>query len=237
MHAPILVGHGIAPDRPVQPRIDGVGDGRLPHRIPAVPGRRTGKRFGQSRRIVDGERVGHVLGWLVEAAAFERTSRMREIEALAVVRVVAVGLAVVHRGIEGENRFLAPVRLESAPHLVEAGFEGIRSAGDDAVEDHDGGRVLMHVDEHAPLVGPGRPLGHATRLPVARRRRQQADGRVEVRDDLGPHRGGASRRAGVVRFPEIERVSLGVVRDVAPHPPQFEVEMRAEEYGFTRDSR
>ncbi len=171
----------------------------------------------------------------MEAAAFERTARMGQVEPLAVVGVVAVWLSIVHGRVEGEDRLLAPIRLEPAPDLVEARLERVCTAGDDAVQDDDGLGIPVQVDEHPSLVGPGGPRGHAARLATARRRGQQTDGGIEVRDDLVSRSGDAGCSAGIVRFPEVDCVGLDVIRDVAPHPPCFEVEVGAQEDGFALD--
>ena len=251
LHAPILVRHEVPADGPVHPRIDRVGHGCHPHRIPRIPRRGARELLGKPRGAVHREGVREVLRRLVKAAALERTAGMRQVEPLAVIRVVAVRIVVVHRRLVGEDGLGTVLELlEAGPDAIEAGLERIGGAGqragprDDAIQGRDGERILVHVDEQPAFVGPCRPRRDATLVAVPRRRRQQLGGGIEVGKDQVGHRIHAGGRVRIVGLPANIRLRgtrrdigiLVVVRNVAPHPPQLEVIVRPEKDGLAPDA-
>ena len=107
VQTPILVRHAIAADRPVQARIEVHARRDCGARGPGCPRSSCRIRHRQRQTSRVGlEEVDQVLRRLMEAAAAERAARVREVEPLAVVGVVAVRLTVVRRGLIGEDRLL-----------------------------------------------------------------------------------------------------------------------------------
>ena len=125
--------------------------------------------------------------------------------------------------------------MEAGPHVIEAEFERVRAKRDHAVEGRDRRLVLMRVRQHAALIRSGGPRCDSAFVAVPRSGRQQAGGGLEIGEDQLGDGIGASSRVGVVGLP-IVAVGREVVGNVAPHPPQLEVIMRAQEEGFSQDS-
>ena len=237
-HAPVLIRRIVPTDRPVHPGIDGIGGRRPVDRVPVVPSRRVDERLGESGHAIHRVEVREVLRRLVEAAALERTAGMRQVEPLAVVGIVTVRLAVVDRRLVGEDGFRpVGVLIEAGPHAIEADFQSVRLEGviHDAVKGRDRRRILMRVLQHAALVGACGPRRDSALLPVPRRGRQQGSGGLQIGEDQLGNGIGASGRVGVVGL-AIVVVGLEVVGNVAPHAPQLEVIMRAQEERFSHDA-
>src|SRR5258705_13079029 len=92
--SPILVGHPVSPNRPIQTWVNRRHISSLEIGIRCIPGGWSGQSQRQSQRV-NLEEVDEVLRRLVESAATEMASRVREVQPLAVVRVLAVGLAII----------------------------------------------------------------------------------------------------------------------------------------------
>src|SRR5207302_6502201 len=97
VHAPILVRHPVPADRPVQPGIDGIGYRRDPDRVAIIPGGRARERLRQAGDAIHRKDVRLILGRLVKAAALERAPGMRQVEPLAVIRIIPARLSVIDR--------------------------------------------------------------------------------------------------------------------------------------------
>src|SRR5438445_5660086 len=151
METPILVRDTVAPDGPIQPRIDRIGNGRDPGRISGVPRTRTDDGFGQSRHAVHGIEVEEVLRGLMESAAAEWATGMREIQPLAPVRIPPARLAVVRGCLIGKDRLLTVLqRLETGPDVIEARLQSIRPVGGYVVKRGQGSGIILDVDLHPP---------------------------------------------------------------------------------------
>src|SRR5690349_23721779 len=98
----------------------------------------------------------------MEAAASERAAGMREVQTLAVVRVVPVSLAVIRGGLIRPDRFLAVrfVRI-ARPYLIEARFQRVRSGVLDLSQRRQRVGVLAGIHLKAAFVGLGGPRGRS----------------------------------------------------------------------------
>src|SRR5882762_10895202 len=109
---------------------------------------------------------------------------VREIQPLAKVGVVSVGLAVVRGSLIRENGFRTVVeRLEAGPDLIEARLQRVGAVGLHVRQGRHAGRKLAGVDLDASLISFGRPQAGSSLL--ARRRRQQGGCRIEVLYEIG----------------------------------------------------
>src|SRR5207253_3905935 len=122
----------------------------------------------------------------IEAAAAEVASRIREVESLSVVRVLAVRIAVVRRRLVRENRLRTVLGAAKArPYFVEAGLELVWTVCSHVLQHRDRRGVLARVDEHATLVCLCRPRGHASLVAMPRRQWKQLGRRIEILKELG----------------------------------------------------
>ncbi len=156
---------------------------------------------------------------------------MREVEAFSPIRVVRVGLSVIGGGLIRQDGFRAvAIGREPGPDPAEVLLQRIHPAVPHLRQGAQRAGIIpvIHLD-HA-LVGLGGPRRHATDLPIPRARRQQVLGFVEIGQD-GVHDCVRCH----IRLVE-RRVVLGVVGDVLPQPPGFEVIVRPQEQGLAPDA-
>ena len=155
--SPVLIGNAIPTDRPVQPRVHGSALPGHERRVSGVPVR-VRHRQGQSGKRVHLIEIDQILGRLVEATATERAAGMREIQALAIVGIIAVGLAVIGGGLIRQDGLLAvPELREAGPDMIDARFQSKHPARPDGAQGHQ--RTVPHagIGLHPSLVGAGRP--------------------------------------------------------------------------------
>ena len=93
----------------------------------------------------------------------------------------------------------------------------------------------MHGGKQAALIGSRRPRTGSALLSEARSRAEQVDRGIEIGEDLLRHGIGTTHRVGIVRLPVVG-IGFVVVGYVAPHAPQLEVIVGAEEERLAFDS-
>src|SRR5687767_8815316 len=98
---------------------------------------------------------------------------VREIQAFAIVGVIASYLSVIRRSLIREDR-LRPIGklLKTRPDLIEARLERIRPARLHLAQRRQGSGIIVGIGLNASLVGFGRPLVHSADLSIPRRQRQ-----------------------------------------------------------------
>src|SRR5881628_1915962 len=98
-------------------------------------------------------------------------SAVREVQAFAVVGVIAIGLPVVRGGLIRQDRF-RPVVDKTCPDLVVARLQRVRPIVLYVLQYGNRQSVLAGVDEDASLVRLRRPLTRSSLRATPRRRGQ-----------------------------------------------------------------